>query len=343
MERIATIEKLEDQLSEPTPAAVEAVARMDGGIILLGVGGKMGPSLAHMTRRASQQAGSPERRVVGVSRFSDPAVRAQLETWGVETLAGDLLDPRFVAALPEMPNVIYMAGRKFGTAGAEPVTWATNAYLPGLVCQRFASSRIAAFSTGNVYPLVPVDQGHGSVETDPLRPVGEYAMSCLGRERMFQYASRQFGTRLAIIRLNYAIDLRYGVLVDLAQRVFAGQPITLEVGYANVIWQGDANAYTLCALADATTPPLTLNVTGPDRISCREVCQRFGTLFHRPVHLVGNEGPTALLSDARLAFDRYGLPRVELNEMINSVADWIAHGGVTYDKPTHFEVADGTF
>jgi nucleoside-diphosphate-sugar epimerase len=342
MPRITTVEGLEDRLSRPTDAALEALTRIDGDIILLGVGGKMGPSLARMAQRASQQVDG-HRRIVGVSRFSDPAVREKLEAWGIETISGDLLDPGFVASLPDMPNVIYMAGRKFGTAGAEAFTWATNAYLPGLICRRFASSRIAAFSTGNVYPLVPVDQGHGSVETDPLGPVGEYAMSCLGRERMFQYASGQLGTRVAIIRLNYAIDLRYGVLVDLAQKVFNGQPVALETGYANVIWQGDANAYTLCALADASAPPLTLNVTGPERISCREVCQRFGELFDRPVQLTGREGPTALLSDARLALNRYGLPSVTLDEMIEWVADWIARGGSTYDKPTHFEVADGTF
>jgi nucleoside-diphosphate-sugar epimerase len=223
------------------------------------------------------------------------------------------------------------------------MTWASNTYLPALVCRRFERSRIVAFSTGNVYPQMPVEQGRGSVETDGPEPLGEYAMSCLGRERMFEYFSDKSGTRVALVRLNYAAELRYGVLVDLAQQVHHEQEISLAVGYANVIWQGDANAFALCMLADASSPPLVLNVTGPEQIRCRRVCEQFGQLMGKPVRFSGPEGPTALLSDARRAFGRYGMPRVGVDDMVAWTADWIVRGGPTYGKPTHFEVVDGKF
>ncbi|OHB77094.1 MAG: epimerase, partial [Planctomycetes bacterium RBG_16_64_10] len=335
MAGIENIDALEEQLSRPTDTLVTTLAGVAGDLLILGVGGKMGPSLARMALRASRAAGS-DRRVTGVSRFSNPALRQALEDWGIDTIQGDLLDVDFLASLPETANVIYMAGRKFGTSAAEPLTWASNTLLPALVCRRFPSSRIVAFSTGNVYAPVPVAAGRGSVETDPPGPLGEYAMSCLGRERLFEYFSLTAGTRIALIRLNYATELRYGVLVDLASKVFRQQAVALDVGFANVIWQGDASALALCALADVSTPPLVLNVTGPEWMSCRQVCEQFGRLMDRPVRFAGSEGPTALMSDARQAFRRYSMPRVPLDEIVAWTANWVIRGGQTYDKPTHY-------
>jgi nucleoside-diphosphate-sugar epimerase len=341
-EAIRSVEELDDLLSRPTPAAVRALAGLKGDLIILGVGGKMGPTLARMARRATDAAGV-SRRIIGVSRFAgSPALREQLQAHGIETIAGDLLDPEFVAALPDVPNVIFMAGMKFGATGNEPLTWAENTYLPSLVCRKFRRSRIAAFSTGNVYGNVPVARG-GSVETDVPNPCGEYAMSCLGRERIFEYFSRKDGIPTAIIRLNYAVEMRYGVLVDLAQKVYAGLPIDLAMGYANVIWQGDAAAMTLCALADAAVPPLFLNVTGPERLSVRDLGERFGRLMGKPVRFTGSEAADALLSNAAEAVRRYGPPAVGLDLMMQWIARWIAAGGPTLGKPTHFEVRDGKF
>jgi len=341
-EAIGDVEELDDLLSRPTPAAIRAIGRLQGDLIVLGVGGKMGPTLARMARRASDAAGV-SRRIIGVSRFGgSPASRAHLEAHGIETIAGDLLDQEFVASLPDVPNVIFMAGMKFGATGNEPLTWAENTYLPSLVCRRFRRSRIAAFSTGNVYGNVPA-AGGGSVETDVPHPCGEYAMSCLGRERIFEYFSRTGGIPTAVIRLNYAIEMRYGVLVDLAQKVHAGLPIDLAMGYANVIWQGDASAATLYALADAGVPPLFLNVTGPERLSVRDLAARFGRLMGKPVRFTGSEAADALLSNAAEAVRRYGPPAVGLDLMMQWIARWIAAGGPTLGKPTHFEVRDGKF
>jgi nucleoside-diphosphate-sugar epimerase len=337
---IQTEEQLEDLLSEPTAAVVEMLGRLDGDIIFLGVAGKMGPSLARMARRAADAAGV-RRRVIGVARFSAGG-REALQAHGIETIRCDLLNADEVARLPDAANVVFMAARKFGSTGDEATTWAVNSYLPGLVGRKYRGSRIVAFSTGNVYELSAPANG-GSCESDTPRPVGEYAMSCLGRERVFEYFSRTFGTPVALIRLNYACDLRYGVLVDLARRVRAGEPVDLSMGHFNTIWQGDANAMTLRAFAHVASPPWAVNVTGPELLSVRAVCERFGHLFGRPARFVGTEADTALLSDARLGLERLGQPRVSADQLIEWVAGWMAAGGRSLGKPTHFEARDGRF
>ncbi|MBN1418390.1 MAG: NAD(P)-dependent oxidoreductase [Planctomycetes bacterium] len=340
-DRIEDAEMLEEVLSRPSPEVGEALARAPGDILILGVGGKMGPTLARMARRALDAAGD-RRRVIAVSRFSRGELRAQLESLGIETIPCDLMARGALDALPDAPNVIYMVGRKFGSTGGESLTWATNAFLPGSAAQRFAGARILAFSTGNVYPLTRVDSG-GPCEDHPLGPIGEYAESCLGRERVLEFFSRENGTAVAIIRLNYAIDLRYGVLADVAAKVFRREAIDLAMGFANVIWQGDANAQSLRALPLAATPPFAINVTGPEIISIRDVARRFGERFGIEPVLRGEEAETALLSDASRARALFGPPRIDLDTMIGWVADWIARGGESYGKPTHFEVRDGKF
>ena len=340
-EVIRDVEQLDDLLSEPTEAVVQTMGRLEGDLIVLGVAGKMGPTLARMARRASDAAGV-RRRIIGVSRFSSAEGRQRLQAHGIDTIQGDLLEPELVESLPDVPNVVYMVGMKFGTTGNEPLTWAANTYVPSLVCRKFRKSRIAAFSTGNVYGNVPV-AGGGSLETDVPRPCGEYAMSALGRERMFEYFSQQLGIPTVLIRLNYAVEMRYGVLVDLAQKVYREAPIDLAMGYANVIWQGDASAMTLASLADAATPPLCVNVTGPQCLRIRDVCEQFGRLFGKPVKFVGSEAADALLSNAQAACGRYGPPRVGVDQMMRWIAHWIAQGGASLGKPTHFEVRNGTF
>ncbi len=270
---IQDVAELEDLLSEPTPATIEAMAALEGDIVILGVGGKMGPTLARMAKRASDLAGV-SRRVIGVARFSTTGLEKHLQSWGIETHACDLLDSRSHASLPDAANVVYMAGMKFGATGQEPLTWAMNSFLPGLVSERYRDSRIAAFSTGNVYGLVPVGVA-GSLESDPLYPVGEYAQSCLGRERIFEHFSRVNKTKMSILRLNYATELRYGVLVDVAQLVFSGQPVLLSTGYLNAIWQADASAMSLQSLLHASTPPLVLNIAGPELLSVRRIAEAF--------------------------------------------------------------------
>jgi nucleoside-diphosphate-sugar epimerase len=337
---IVTETQLDDRLSEPTPDVIAALGRLDGDILLLGAAGKMGPSLARMARRASDAAGA-RRRVIGVARFADGG-EGESQRHGVETVRCDLLDPDAVAQLPDAANVVYLAGRKFGSTGGEALTWAVNSFVPGVVCRRFRDSRIVAFSTGNVYPLTPIDRG-GSREDDAPGPVGEYAMSCLGRERVFEHFSRTNGTPVAVIRLNYACDLRYGVLVDLARRVRAGEPVDLGMGYFNSIWQGDANAMALRAFAHAASPPWVVNVTGPEVLSVRAVCERFGRLFGRAVRFTGAEAETALLSDATRGLTALGPPRVPADHLVAWVARWVAAGGRTLGKPTHFETRTGRF
>ncbi len=338
---ISSVGQLEALLSKPSPAAIEALKQTPGDLIILGVAGKMGPTLARMAVLASKVAGT-KRRVIGVARFSDPAVCASLEQHGVETIQADLLDPTALAALPDVPLVLYMAGRKFGSSGQESLTWAMNAWLPGLVCQRYPGSRIVAFSTGNVYGNSPVSQG-GSRETDPVAPVGEYAMSCLGRERIFEHFSHTAGTPVALLRLNYACELRYGVLVDLALKVYRGEPVDLTMGHFNVIWQADANAAALAAFSLATSPARVLNLTGPETLSVRQVCEQFGPLFGRPPVFTGVEAPDALLNNANLLLGRVGHPRVPPEQLIRWIAEWITAGAPRLDKPTHFESRDGRF
>jgi nucleoside-diphosphate-sugar epimerase len=337
---IVDIEDLEDRLSTPTPGVLETLSRLDGDILVLGVAGKMGPTLARMARRASDQLGI-RRRVIGVARFTNPASESRLRSHGIETLAVDLLAEHSLDGLPEAPNVVYMAGRKFGTSGQEAMTWAMNAVLPGDVARRFRRSRIVAFSTGNVYGSTSVQAP--SRESDPLAPEGEYAMSCLARERIFEHFSRTYATPMVLIRLNYAAEIRYGVLVDLAERVRDGQPIDLTVGSFNVLWQRDANAMALQSFDHVATPPRILNVTGPEVLRVREVAETLGYLMGRPVQFANTESGSALLSDSSEAFRLFGMPTVPAGDLISWVADWISRGGPTLGAPTHFEVSDGRF
>ena len=338
---IRDVAQLELLLSEPTEGVVETMRRLEGDILVLGAGGKIGPTLCRMARRGSDSAGT-KRRIIGVEGNATPEMQAEFHSHGIKLIRCDMLDRRQLDALPEVPNIVYMAAMKFGSTGQEALTWALNVYLPGMVCERFPHSRIVAFSTGNVYGMVPVD-GDGSVESDPLRPDGDYATSCTGRERIFTHFSRTLDIPVSLIRLNYANELRYGVLVDLAQQVIADQPIDLTMGYFNAIWQGDASAMTLRALDHAASPPLVVNVAGPDRLSVRQIAQEFGRLLDRPVRFAGSEAADALLSDGRLGFELLGRPRVSVEQMIGWIADWQLRGGPTLGKPTHFQTRDGRF
>jgi nucleoside-diphosphate-sugar epimerase len=340
-ERLHTEAELDERLAEPTAADVAALGALDGDVLIVGAGGKMGPSLAWRLRRAATRAGR-SRRIIAASRFSSAAARAALEAGGVETLVVDLLDPAEIASLPRCPNVLFLAGRKFGTTGRTDITWATNTLAAARVAEHLAESRMVVFSTGNVYPLVSV-HGRGATEDEWPAPVGEYAQSCLGRERLIEFVSRERGLRALIFRLNYAVDLRYGTLVDIARKVFAGQPIDLTMGCFNAIWQGDANSYAIRSLALCASPPEILNVTGPDRISVRETAEWFGAIFGRAPHFVNREGPTALLSDATRCHQRLGAPEVPLEVLQRWVAHWVWIGGASLNKPTHFEVTDGRF
>lgn len=338
---IADVEQLEVLLSEPTPGAIDTLRRLDGDLVLLGVGGKMGPTLARMARRASDLAGV-KRRVIGVSRFSSPEEERKLQAHSVETIRCDLLDEDAVARLPDAPNVVFMTGMKFGSTGQEAMTWAMNAHLPSIVCKKWRRSRIVAFSTGNVYGLVPVSSG-GSREGDALNPIGEYAMSCLGRERMFEHFSRTLGIPMALVRLNYACELRYGVLVDLAQKVWRNEPIDLGMGHFNVIWQGDANAMSLQAFELLASPAAVVNLAGPELLSVRAVATDLGKRMFKTPRFAGTESDTALLSDAQPVLKRFGPPRVSADQLLTWVADWVMRGGPTLGKPTHFESRDGRF
>ena len=333
--------ELEERLSRPTPAVIDTLRRISGDVIVLGAGGKMGPSLTKMVRRAVDEIGD-RRDVIAVSRFSSAAAAADLERGNVRVVRAELGSPEALATLPDAENVIYMAGQKFGTRDLPSLTWAVNTLVPAMVAERYASSRVVAFSTGNVYPMSPVASG-GSRESDALTPIGEYANSCVGRERVLEHISRTRGTRISIIRLNYAVDLRYGVIVDIAHRIAAGEPVRVDMGYVNVIWQGDANAQAIGALGLAASPPFTMNVTGPERLSVRETAMRLGELLGKPVRIEGTEAPDALLSDTTLAQSYFGKPLVSTELLIAWVADWVARGGSRLDKATKFEVRDGRY
>jgi nucleoside-diphosphate-sugar epimerase len=341
MKYIESEEQLEDVLSTPGPADVDFMRRLEGDIIILGAGGKMGPSLVRLAKRATDAAGI-RRRVVAASRFSTSAARVEIERSGAEAIACDFTDSSQVASLPRCDNVVYMAGRKFGSSDRPDLTWVMNVLVPAAVLRRFASSRIVTFSTGNVYPFVRPETG-GSRETDPPEPVGEYAQSCLGRERIFDYFSREQGTGVLVLRLNYAVDLRYGVLVDIARRVYEGSPVSLAVGYFNVVWQGDANSYALRGLELCESPPRVLNVTGPELVSVRQAVEFFASRFSRKAVFDGTLTSTALLSNASLCHSMLGLPSVKLDRLMEWVARWIEIGGASLNKPTHFEVKNGKY
>ncbi len=339
------VDELEDRLSMPYPEDIEFARRLDGDVIILGAGGKMGPTLARRIAEAVDYAGV-EAKIFAVSRFKEAGMREKLEAHGITALRADLLDDeageRRLADLPRCPNAIFMAGMKFGATGNEPLTWAQNAYLPGRVAEHFRKSRLVVLSTGNVYPLVSISSG-GSKETDAPGPVGEYAQSCLGRERVFSYFADRYGTRVCIIRLNYAVEARYGVLLDIARRVHSGEPVSVGMGYVNVIWQGDANSAVFRSLGLGASPAAVLNVTGLEILSVRRLAEEFGRRFGRQPIIEGEESETALLSDACRCRDLLGVPRVPLEWLLDLVADWLRRGGLTYQKPTKFEVRDGKF
>ncbi len=330
-------EDLDEFLSRPSDAVVADLRDVPGDIIILGVAGKMGPTLARMAKRAV-----PDRRVVGVARFSQPDVRDYLESHGVETITADLLDRAAVDRLPKLPNMVFMAGRKFGSSGSEELTWAMNSHVPALVAEAFADSRIVAYSTICVYPFVPVDQG-GALESTPVGPPGEYAMSCIARERMFEYFSVTKGTAGSLIRLSYAIDMRYGVLHDVAQAVKHGRPVDVSMGHVNVIWQGDAVAQSLRCLKHATTPTTPINISGPEILSIRALALQLGERLGRTPVFEGTESDMAWLANTGRAIELFGKPGVPLDTMIDWVADWVAKDKTSLGKPTHFEDRSGDY
>lgn len=335
-------DEVDEITSRPTDRSLSAIEQLDGDLLILGAGGKLGPTLAVMAQRSIDQLGAKQ-QVIAASRFSNPQARAALEQWGVQTIAGDLFDRSFLSSLPDCRNVLFLAGMKFGTSGNAAATWAANVFLPGLVSERFRDSRQLCFSTGNIYGLVDHQTGRGSTETSPLDPVGEYANSCVGRERMFEYFSQQNDTPCVIIRLNYATEFRYGVLVDIATKVMQNEPVDLAMGYFNVIWQPDACAMTLASLVHASCPPCILNMTGTEILSVREVATRFGELLDRPVSFTGEEAPSALLNDSRKSHELLGTPPTTVDEMLAASAQWVSRGMPTWGKPTHFQVRDGKF
>ncbi len=334
---IADIAALDELLCRPSQALIDDLDRIDGDIMILGVAGKMGPTLAGLAKAAL-----PRRRIIGIARFSDISVKAWLEARGIETIHCDLLDEAELNALPDIANIVFMAGRKFGAEGDLSLTWAMNAHVPALVAQAFRNSRIVAFSTGCVYPFVPVD-GKGSDETMPPNPPGEYAQSCVGRERMFEYFSRAYSTPGRLFRLNYAIDMRYGVLHDIATKVLTGKPIDVSLGHVNFIWQGDASSQALRCLAHCGTPTTPINVSGHEILAVRDLARKFGALFGREPVIVGKEEPTAWLTDTSQAVKLFGPPIVDTAQLIAWTADWVARSMPSLGKPTKYEVRDGRY
>ena len=335
------LEVLEQELLKPSDALVSDISKIDGDIIILGVGGKMGPSMAKLTRKAIISAGV-NKRIIGISRFSEAGTREELEAEGIETISADLLNEKQLAELPDAANIMYLAGTKFGTTGKEPFTWAMNSYLPGRVAERYKNSRIVAFSTGNIYPFTPVSSGGLSEEHLPA-PVGEYGQSCLGRERIFQYFSEQYQIPTLIYRLNYAIDLRYGVILEIAKSVIEGKPIDLSTGNVNVIWQGDANEIAIRSFLHCDVPANILNVTGPETLSIKWLAEQFGLILDKEPQFVNEVQPNALLSNASKAHQLFGYPRVTVRQMIEMTVAWLQGGGKTINKPTHFQERKGQF
>ena len=332
---IGSVDQLEEMLSRPSEQDLSALKALDGDLLILGAGGKMGPTLTMRAARAGK-------RTIAVSRWSDDGAKKRLEAAGVELLTADLLDRKQLAALPDAPNVLFMSGRKFGSSADPSLTWAMNVYLPALIAERWSSSRIVAFSSGNVYPLRPIAEG-GAREDTPMDPLGEYAQTGRGRERIFEYFARTHNVRTALLRLNYAIDLRYGVLLDIGTKVFERKMVDVTMGAVNIIWQGDANSVALRMFPLATSPATILNLTGPETLSVRAIAIRFGEHFGVKPQFTGQEAPTALLNDASKCHRIFGYPSVTPDEMIEWVAKWIGMGGHTYSKPTGFQVRDGAF
>ncbi len=336
-DHFASVDQLEDLMSTPSAALCEALHHVEGDIMVLGVGGKMGPTLARMAKRAA-----PHKRVIGVARFSEAGLQARLQSQGIECIEADLLSAPALAALPDVANIVFMAGRKFGSTGSEWLTWAMNAHVPALVAQRFRNSRIVAFSTACVYPFTAVDGGGAPEQLPPTAPSGEYANSCVARERLFEHFSHQHGTPGRLLRLSYAIDMRYGVLHDLAHKILSGQPIDLGMGHANIIWQGEANDWSLRALAHCSAPTSALNISGPV-LSIRAVAEGLGQRLGLTPLLQGTEAPTAWLVNCEQAWSLFGKPQVSLERMLDWTAHWVQAGGQSLGKPTHYEARDGRY
>ncbi len=337
-DRFEDVEHLEEVMSRPSPALVEDLRAVDGGILVVGAGGKMGPTVARMAKRAT-----PDKRIVAVARFSEPGLIERLQSWGVETVTADLLDQGSVEELlPRLDNIVFMAGRKFGSTGREDLTWAMNTYVPALVAHSFPEARVVAYSTLCVYPFVPVAHG-GATEETPVGPPGEYAMSCVGRERMFEYISRQHGTPGRLLRLSYAIDMRYGVLHDIATAILAGREIDLAMGHANVIWQGDAASQSLRALRHVTAPTSPLNISGPEIASIRHLANKLGQLLGKIPRFTGTEADTAWVADTSAASRLFGYPDVTLNRLLEWTADWVSRDMPSLAKPTKFSERSGDY
>ena len=337
----STVEALEELLSIPTDEVIEMFGRLSGHLVMLGVGGKMGPTMARMAQRAIQESGSTL-ELTAVSRFSNPQTRAKLQAWGITTCVCDLLDPSSVKELPDASYVLNLSGFKFGAGNNPGLTWATNCEIPSTICRKYSSSQMVAFSTGNVYGMVAVQSG-GSLETAEINPDGEYAMAALGRERMYEYYARSLNLPIAIVRLNYATELRYGVLIDIASKVLAGQAVPLQMGYLNAVWLGDANAMSLRCLELAETPARMMNITGPDIVSVRKTAERVGEQIGKNAIFESVELETALLSQAAHNYPQIGAPQITLETMIRWSTQWLQRGGESLGRPTKFQVTDGKF
>jgi nucleoside-diphosphate-sugar epimerase len=329
--------ELKDFLSEPSDAARETLIQAKGDFMVLGAAGKMGPTLCQLLKKAV-----PERNVFAVSRFSDTSVQEDLENSGIQVISADLSERKSYADLPQIPNVYYLVGMKFGSTGNESLTWAMNAYVPALVCEHFRSSRIVALSTGNVYPFTPVTLG-GAMEMIPPDPKGEYAQSCLGRERIFEYFSQKYNIPVVNIRLGYANEPRYGIIVDITQKILKGEPIDLTMGNVNLIWQGDANDIIARAISITQVPANVLNLSGPETVSIRFLATTIANILKCEVTFIGSEEPTALLFNSAKCFEHFGYPRTSLMTMLRWIVDWSASGKTIHNKPTKFQVRDGKF
>lgn len=340
-EKLESEAQLEELLSRPGDKVTEMFSRLDGDLIFLGITGKIGPSLAMMAARACEKAGV-KKRIMGISRHIDTEAQKRLDESGIETVRGDLLDKEFLRRLPAIKNVFFLVGMKFGAIDNLPLAWAVNSYVPALIAEHFRNSRIVAFSTGCVYPFVPVHSG-GSTETDPLVATGEYAQSCLGRERMFEFGSNRFNTKTVLLRLNYSVEMRYGVLVDIAMKVKSRIPIDLTTGYFNVIWQGDVNDFTLRSVEHVKSPAEILNIAGPEILSVRETALDFGKLLGIEPVFINTESATALLSNPERAFSLLGKPSVPVSQVINWTAEWLKNDGRIIGKPTMYDVRDGNY